>query len=100
MFADNIDAFFRLGGHGVMATYTQAGASHTITGIFDRDYFAVDPGGRVPMTSSQPRFTCSSAALPSGAGNGDTLTVGGSPYIVRVVEPDGTGVTTLVLEAQ
>jgi hypothetical protein len=100
MFADNIDAFFRLGGHGVAATYTRSGKATQITGIFDRDYFAVDPGGRVPMTSSQPRFTCSSAALPSGAGNGDTLKIGGSAYVVRVVEPDGTGITQLVLEAQ
>lgn len=99
MFADNIDAFFRLNGHGVAATYTRAGVAKQITGIFDRDYFAADMGGRVAVSSSQPRFTCASAALPSGAGNGDTLAINGTTYTVRVVEPDGTGVTQLVLEA-
>lgn len=99
MFADNIDAFFRLGGHGVAATYTHASTATTIIGIFDRDYFGADPGGRVPFTSSQPRFTCASAALPVGAVAGDTLTIGIGMYTVRIIEPDGTGVTQLVLEA-
>lgn len=99
MFADNIDAFFRLGGHGVAGTYTHAGAGRQITGILDRDYLAADMGGRVGVSSSQPRFTCATAALPAGAASGDTLAVGGVTYTVRVVEPDGTGVTQLVLEA-
>lgn len=99
MFRDNIDAFFRLGGHGVAATYTRAGVSSQITGILERDYYDVDPGGRVPVSSTQPRFSCSSAAIPAGAESGDTLAIGGTAYTVRVVEPDGTGITTLVLEA-
>lgn len=99
MFVDNIDAFFRLNGHGVAATYTHAGTATTITGIFDRDYFGAELGAHVSVSSSQPRFTCSTAALPSGAANGDTITIAGATYTVRVVEPDGTGVTKLVLEA-
>jgi len=99
VFTDNIAAFFRTTGHGVEATYTHGGAATTLNGIMDRDYYGVDPVGRAGVTSSQPRFTCATADLPSGAAAGDTITVAGSSYTVRVVEPDGTGVTMLILEA-
>jgi len=38
------------------------------------------------------------ADLPIGAAAGDAITVGGTAYTVRVIQPEGTGVTTLVLE--
>jgi TPR repeat protein len=34
----------------------------------------------------------------SGAASGDAITIDGTAYTVRVIQPEGTGVTTLVLE--
>ena len=38
------------------------------------------------------------ADLPYGAASGDAITIDGTAYTVRVIQPEGTGVTTLVLE--
>jgi hypothetical protein len=40
-----------------------------------------------------------SSQVPSGAVQGDTLTIDATAYIVRNIEPDGTGVTRLRLQA-
>ena len=50
------------------------------------------------MVSAQLRFICAAADLPIGAAAGDAIMVDGTAYTVRVVQPEGTGVTTLVLE--
>jgi hypothetical protein len=38
------------------------------------------------------------ADLPDGAASGDAITIDGTAYTVRVIQPEGTGVTTLALE--
>lgn len=65
-----------------------------VTGIFDNGYAAALGGlvaGRTPTL-----------LLPTAAASpalGDPVTVGGATYTVAEIQPDGTGVTTLVLEA-
>jgi hypothetical protein len=77
---------------GEDATY---GAS-TITGIFDDSYSdMVDIAGSVPV------FTCrTSDVTAASVAVGGTLTVSAGSYTVRALEPDGTGMTRIVLEAQ
>ena len=83
---------------GVAATYTpQGGSAETVNGIFDNDIVEVDAGGGVPMAVRQPRFNCRTADV-SGAVDGDALTVNSTAYTIRVVDHDGTGMTTLALE--
>lgn len=80
---------------GVTATLADG---RRITGIFDADYVGV---GDIPVESSGPAFTLASADV---TGNeiaiGSALTIEGDDYTVRSVQPDGTGVTVLRLEAE
>ena len=74
------------------------GPASTVNGIFDNEFFEVDPLSGVGVVSAQPRFVCTTADLPSGAASGDAITIDGTAYTVRVIQPEGTGVTTVVLE--
>jgi len=67
----------------------------TVNGIFDHEYIeALDVSGEAPV------FVCATSDLDDlgGVTQGDTLTVNGTGYRIRSVEPDGTGVTRLTLE--
>ena len=50
------------------------------------------------VVSAQPRFICASADLPGTAASGDAITIDSTAYTVRVIQPEGTGIKTLVLE--
>ena len=86
---------------GTTATYTLvAGGVSSVVGIFDNEYFESDANTNVGFVSTQPRFVCTSASLPSTAGYNDTVAVNSATYKVRVIQSDGTGMTTLILEKQ
>ena len=86
---------------GTTATYTLvAGGSSSIIGIFDNEFFEADPQGNVAYASAQPRFLVQTSTLPSGADYGDSVVINSTTYKVRIIQPDGTGMTTLVLEKQ
>lgn len=81
------------------ATYTPSGGSgSSISGIFDAADGLVDLGGRVGVTSDDPQFHCRTSDVASAA-EGDALVTGGVNYTIRDVIDDGTGMTTLMLEA-
>lgn len=67
----------------------------TIQIIFDNEYVA-QLTGEVPVASASPRATCRTADVEDAV-QGDRLKVGTVTYNVIGVEPDGTGVTVLVL---
>lgn len=90
-----------VGDFGTIATYTlSAGGTSSILGIFDNEYFEAEANTNVGFVSTQPRFVCTTASLPSTAGYNDTAVINTITYKVRVVQPDGTGMTTLILEKQ
>jgi hypothetical protein len=64
-----------------------------VTGIFDNSY--VDSFGVV--SASEPTLLCSSSSV-STAGTGDAVSVVGTSYKVAGIQPDGTGMTRLVLQ--
>lgn len=68
-------------------------AGRIVRGIFDNAY--ADPLGIV--AGSQPVLLVISSVVPDVA-VGDSVTVGGDPYTVGRVEPDGAGLTRLVLK--
>jgi len=97
--SDN-DRLFLLADFGVSATYTPlAGGSATINVIFDNEFIPVDTGASVAFAVQQPKATVRTADIPN-ATEGDVLAIDGVSYVIRVVMPDGTGITELLLEAQ
>jgi len=93
--ADDRAIFVGVDDFGVAATYNAT----TINGIFDNDFVEVDAGVGVGFALQQPRFVCRTADV-STAAEGDTITINAVAYTIRIVQDDGTGMTTLVLEKQ
>lgn len=91
--------FFDTDDFAVASSYTPSGGSaSTVNGIFDNEFFEVDPLTGLGVVSAQPRFLCATADLPGAAAGGDAITISAVAYTVRVIQAEGTGVTTLVLE--
>lgn len=70
--------------------------STCITGILDNEYLV--SGSDLGVESTSPAFTCKTSDV-SCVSHGDTLNIGTDEYTVRGVQPDGTGMTVLILEA-
>jgi len=98
--ADDRSYFYAVDDFGVAAIYTPAGGSaSTVNGVFDNDFVEIDTGGAVSFAQQQATFMCRTADVSSAA-EGDAITISGENYIVRIVQPDGTGMTNLILELQ
>lgn len=86
---------------GDSATYTKvAGGTATLTGIFDAPHIAIEAFGGASISDRRPTFLCRTADIPSGAvggDGGDTLLVDGATYQVVDLQPDGQGMTTIIL---
>lgn len=90
MFVEDLSLF--LSDFGVSATLDGA----TTHGIFDNGY-ALGNVGLTGMASTQPTFTLPTASI-SGEPEGQTLVVNATSYYVSAHEPDGTGMSRLILE--
>ena len=90
--------FLSVDDFGIAAKFTpQNSFERDIIGIFDNDFVEVDAGGGVGFALQQPRFLCRTDDV-SSATEGDAITILGVAYTIRIVQDDGTGMTTLVLE--
>ena len=99
--ATELSVFFDTDDFALAGTYVKAGGgSSTVNGIMDKAFVEVGGFGSVGVIQAEPRFTVRTASLPSGAAEGDAVTIDSVAYTVRVIERDGTGVAVLVLEAQ
>lgn len=87
---------------GVEATYTpvSGGASSTVKGIFDAATQAIEVGLEVAISSTSPQFQCRTADLTNGGKQRDTFVIAGVTYKAKDVQPDGTGMTVVMLEKQ
>lgn len=74
-------------------------ADKTIKAIFDNPHNDISAGGEVPFSIQECYITARTSDV-SGIGQGSTLTVSGSSYVVTDIQPDGTGMSTVMLEAQ
>jgi hypothetical protein len=97
--ADDRAIFLSVNDFGVSATFTRGATVTTISGIFDNDFVEVDAGGVIPFAMQQPRFLARTSDV-SAAVEDDTLVISGTTYKIKVVQPDGTGMTNLILEKQ
>lgn len=94
MFAENLAPFFNVAEFADTATLDAV----DVAGIFDADYVEA-----LGVESSGPAFTLPTSATV-GVAHGSTLVItsglGTGTWKVRGIQPDGTGVTLLKLEAQ
>lgn len=94
MFNEDLTAFFDTT-TGFAQAATVGGASVGV--IFDNGY-ALGNVGMIGMASSQPSITLPTAQVPATP-VGTTVIVNATTYQVAAHEPDGTGISRLVLEA-
>ena len=75
-------------------TVTKADTS-TFTAIFDNDFLAVDLD-ESEVESTEPTLLARTSDV-SGLAHGDSLTISSTSYTVRGIQPDGTGMTQIML---
>ena len=73
-----------------------AGVGQPVYGIFD-DAHAVGDVGELGMSTTHPTLLLPSAQVPAAV-RGMQVQVAGQHYTVEDAQPDGTGMTLLVLE--
>jgi hypothetical protein len=100
MFTEDLTAFFSTGDFAVDATWTPAagGGPYTVQVIFENAYQDY-PLGEADQAGRVPQCWASDTQLAQGSGmkRGDALVINGTSYKVGTVEPDGTGVSRIVL---
>lgn len=89
---EDLTPFFQTSEFATAATWSVGPA--TVNGIFDREYVRQ----LEVLDAARPAFTCPEAAVPTVA-QGQTLTIDAVVYTITAVEPDGTGLVVLFLEA-
>jgi hypothetical protein len=67
-----------------------------VRGIFENGFASAEVG-LVGLSSSRPMLTLPTASV-SADPVGQTAVVNGTSYLVAVHQPDGTGISTLMLE--
>ena len=76
------------------ASFDIGGQQHPC--IFDNGH-ALGSVGPIGIATNQPRLTCATAALPADP-VGAAVVVGAASYTVAEHQPDGTGISLLLLE--
>lgn len=90
-FTEDLTVFFA--DFGVTAT-PDVGADVTV--IFDRAHIEMMGGD---ISGTRPVALAVSADVSSWTSNSTRLAIGGTTYILRDIQPDGTGLSLLLLEA-
>ena len=93
MFVEDMSPFFNSAEFGL--TVTLGGVA--VQAIFDNG-FSLGNVGDIGMSSTRLALTLATASVPPSP-EGQTAVVNGVTYLVAGHEPDGTGVSRLLLEA-
>lgn len=81
---------------GEQVTYTPSGGvAKSVYGIFTAPYQAVNPA-TAQVESTDPQCVCRTSDL-TGTVRGGTIVRGGTTYNILSAQPDGEGMTNLVL---
>jgi hypothetical protein len=92
MFSEDLSAFMNTSEFATMVTLNGASTA----AIFDAAY-APGSVGTFGMASSQPVLTLATADVPANPA-GLSVVANGAIYVVSGHEPDGTGISRLILE--
>lgn len=96
--AQDLLNYFDTETHGVTASISIDGTSSSISVILNNEYFAI-AGESVDIDGTQPVVTCRSSDV-TGVDTDDTITISSITYNITNIQPDGTGVTVLILQDQ
>ena len=96
--AQDLLNFFDTETHGSNATVTINGSASTISVIINKEYFAI-AGESVDVDGTQPVVTCRSTDV-TGIDTSDTIVIDAVTYNIVNIQPDGTGMTVLILQEQ
>lgn len=91
MLTEDLSLFFRTMDFAIAVTYN---STTLVNGLLSKSYVTVND-----VENTAPSFTCAASDVPN-AKHGDTLVANGINYLVVGVQPDGTGIVTLILEEQ
>lgn len=80
--------------------HPQAGGSHTLRGIFDNEYQAVDPDTEQVISANQPVFGVNLFDLDFEILVGDTIDIRNLTYKITDKREDGQGGASLILHRQ
>lgn len=92
---EDLDVFFNTDEFALPAQWIHEGNTTDIAVIFDNKHSIV--GGEMPVAVEDITVSCKSADV-SGTKTGDALVFDGVKYTIIDAQPDGTGITRLVLE--
>lgn len=92
MFTEDLSAFMNVAEFATTVTLNGV----PVSAIFDAAY-ALGSVGEYGMASSQPMLTLATADVPA-APVGQAVVANGVNYLVAAHEPDGTGLSRLLLE--
>ena len=95
-FKENLRPFFALRGGGFAVAATVAGASSPVNGILEVELVEIQIG-EMPIIGNKPVFTCATADLPA-LSREMSVVINAKSYKLVKPEPDGTGVTRLILD--
>lgn len=91
-----ISEFFETTDFAQSVTYTPSGGSSvSILGIFDNE-FSLNDISEMGYQNMNPYITCKTSDV-NNATNGDTFVISSVTYYVIGVQPDGTGITRIIL---
>lgn len=85
-------------GEGDLVPYTHGATTVSVRAIFDDPTMLMDDGPGPAKVIAVPKLHCDVDDLPSGFGQGDSVTVRGTVYVVRAPLPDGRGMVVMELE--
>ena len=97
--AADLEAFFDLSDFAIAATWMHGSVSVQISVLFDAEHMTYDAEAGVVVSTSSPQVMVRASDIPSGAAQGDLVIMGGDHWRVRDMRPDGTGIVTVMLEA-
>lgn len=85
---------------GVGVSWVVGVNTSTLTGILHAGTVRVEGEDGNGVLNARASLQVRSADVPSGGGYGDAVTIEAVAYSVKSIEPDGTGMTVVLLEEE
>jgi len=97
--ADDWDVFLSSEDFATLAAWeTLEGETAELEGIFQDAHEVVLSGDTIGASTVMPALTVATSQLPTTAAEGDDLEIRGINYRVADLQPDGSGMTRVILE--